>query len=247
MNKNEFLEILKDYLRKDFSDDEVNDILRDYEEYFVDGLIEGKSDMEIISALGSPKAIAKELISQIKEKDESKQLKNNKTINHFSDEYKKLKIKAKDKFSKGKSYISEKLTPDLYKKNSKLSTRAIKIVLFLLSLFLLIPAFTFVVTMVCIGITLATSLIVFLVAMPFIIKFVWAVPEITSVVVFASIFIIGCEIIIWQIYLFFIRFFRRLYKQYINWLKTRNIYINASEKKDKNENNDNWEGEDDYE
>ena len=65
LNKNEFLEILKDYLRKDFSDDEVNDILRDYEEYFVDGLIEGKSDMEIISALGSPKAIAKELISQV--------------------------------------------------------------------------------------------------------------------------------------------------------------------------------------
>ena len=76
MNKSEFLEILKDYLRKDFSEYEVNDILRDYEEYFVDGIIEGKSDMEIISALGSPKSIAKDLVSQMKEKDENKQFKN---------------------------------------------------------------------------------------------------------------------------------------------------------------------------
>ena len=37
LNKSEFLEILKDYLGKDFSEYEVNDILRDYEEYFVDG------------------------------------------------------------------------------------------------------------------------------------------------------------------------------------------------------------------
>ncbi|HAU5283305.1 TPA: DUF1700 domain-containing protein, partial [Clostridioides difficile] len=69
LNKTEFLEILKDYLKKDFSESEVNDILRDYEEYFVDGLIEGKSDMEIISSLGSPKSIAKELILQTKEKN----------------------------------------------------------------------------------------------------------------------------------------------------------------------------------
>lgn len=43
MKKEDFLEILRDYLKKDFSEDEVMDILRDYEEYFVDGIIEGKS------------------------------------------------------------------------------------------------------------------------------------------------------------------------------------------------------------
>lgn len=66
LSKQEFLEILRDYLKKDFSDDEVNDIIRDYEEYFVDGIIEGKSDMEIISQLGSPKTISEEFVSQIK-------------------------------------------------------------------------------------------------------------------------------------------------------------------------------------
>ena len=55
MKKEDFLEILKDYLKKGFSEDEVTDILRDYEEYFVDGIIEGKSEIDIIQSLGSPK------------------------------------------------------------------------------------------------------------------------------------------------------------------------------------------------
>ena len=58
MKKEDFLEILRDYLKKGFSEDEVMDILRDYEEYFVDGIIEGKSEIEIIQSLGSPKEIA---------------------------------------------------------------------------------------------------------------------------------------------------------------------------------------------
>ena len=70
MNRKEFLDILRDYLRKDFSEDDINDIIRDYEEYFVDGELEGKSDLETIAGLGSPKSIAKDLISQIKDKEE---------------------------------------------------------------------------------------------------------------------------------------------------------------------------------
>ena len=63
MKKEDFLEILRDYLKKGFSEDEVMDILRDYEEYFVDGIIEGKSEIEIIQSLGSPKEIANELLA----------------------------------------------------------------------------------------------------------------------------------------------------------------------------------------
>ena len=70
MNRKEFLDILRDYLKKDFSEDEINDIIRDYEEYFVNGEIEGKSDLDTIAALGSPKSIARDLINQIKDEDE---------------------------------------------------------------------------------------------------------------------------------------------------------------------------------
>ena len=250
MNKSEFLEILKDYLGKDFSEYEVNDILRDYEEYFVDGVIEGKSDMEIISALGSPKSIAKDLVSQMKEKDENKQFKNSKFTDNISDKYEQSKIKARDIFRKGKNYVSEKLTPNLYSESSRLSTKLIKIILKILSLVLLMPAFMFIVVMIPIGISLIMSLVAFIVAIPLVVNFVWSVPEITAVVIFASILFIGCEIIAWQIFIFFIRLFIKLSKRYMNWIKTRNIYINASEKKDRLE-KDSYEedgkGDDDYE
>ena len=73
MKKEDFLDILRDYLKKDFSEDEITDILRDYEEYFVDGIIEGKSEIEIIESLGSPKEIASELLAQSNIKGENKE------------------------------------------------------------------------------------------------------------------------------------------------------------------------------
>ena len=83
MKKEDFLEILRDYLKKGFSEDELTDILRDYEEYFVDGIIEGKSEIEIIESLGSPKEIANELLKESNIKDENKV--NGKVVNcHLS-------------------------------------------------------------------------------------------------------------------------------------------------------------------
>ncbi len=35
MTKNDFLDILRDYLKGAFSELEINDILRDYEEFFL--------------------------------------------------------------------------------------------------------------------------------------------------------------------------------------------------------------------
>ena len=75
MEKEEFLDILRDYLEKDFSITEIEDILRDYKEYFIDEVIEGKTEQDIISSLGSPKSIAKELIEENKSKTEGKSFK----------------------------------------------------------------------------------------------------------------------------------------------------------------------------
>ena len=66
MTKNDFLDILRDYLKGAFSELEINDILRDYEEFFLNGELQGKSDEEIIKTLGSPKSIAKELTEEMK-------------------------------------------------------------------------------------------------------------------------------------------------------------------------------------
>ncbi|WP_158534710.1 DUF1700 domain-containing protein [Romboutsia maritimum] len=229
MNKTEFLEILKDYLKNNFSQDEVNDILRDYEEYFVNGLIEGKSDMEIISALGSPKTISRELLGQMKENNE-KELSRRDII---SDKFEKIKVRTKEKYIKIKRYISDKLTPDLYNEGKSISRDLIKIILIALSLFLIIPSFSLAIMLISTGAGLVTSLIAFIVGVPFILKFIWTTPEVASLLIFISIGFIGVQILAWEIYIFILRFCKDLIKNYINWLKTRNIYINASEKKEK--------------
>lgn len=57
MNKNEYLDLLKLYL-KDLPDDEIQDILLDYEEHFRIGVSKGKSEEVISKELGSPRDIA---------------------------------------------------------------------------------------------------------------------------------------------------------------------------------------------
>ncbi|PEA53605.1 hypothetical protein CON64_17305 [Bacillus pseudomycoides] len=62
MTKEQFLRELSEHLKK-LPEEERNDILYDYEEHFQFGIEEGKTEAEIIKALGSPKAIAKETLA----------------------------------------------------------------------------------------------------------------------------------------------------------------------------------------
>ena len=92
MSKNDFLDILRDYLKGSFSELEINNILRDYEEFFLNGELQGKSDEEIIKSLGSPKSIANELIEEMKGQ--------RKTTGNTNNEF-------KDRFSKGAKNLWE--------------------------------------------------------------------------------------------------------------------------------------------
>ena len=226
MNRKEFLDILRDYLKKDFSEDEINDIIRDYEEYFVNGEMEGKSDLDTIAALGSPKSIAKDLINQINE-DESKNTKKDK----IEDIFIKSKRKIKEYFFNCKDFLEEKLTPSLSDNNS-LSNKGVSLILFLLSLVLIIPAFIIVCFMASIAGLLALSLITFLVTIPLMISFSWAAPDIACFFIFLSIAFIGFQILAWQVFVFIVKYMKKIYKTYINWIKTRKIYINASKLKE---------------
>ena len=61
ITKNDYLDVLRDYLLKFYSEEETLDILRDYEEYFLNGKLDGKTEEEIILELGSPKKIVQEI------------------------------------------------------------------------------------------------------------------------------------------------------------------------------------------
>lgn len=58
MNRNEFMEQLRNGLNG-ISQEEIEDILYDYEEHFEIGLSKGKTEEEIAKELGNPKSIAK--------------------------------------------------------------------------------------------------------------------------------------------------------------------------------------------
>lgn len=231
LNKVEFLEILKDYLKKDFSEDEVTDILRDYEEYFVDGVIEGKSDMDIIQALGSPKSIANELISQMRNNNESQSYRKD----SIDDKLNIMKLRLKENYNKSKKYISEKLTPNIEGEDHKENRKWIQVVLAILSLFLIMPAFVVLTILITIGIGLVASLVIYTGILIFTFNFIFSTPELIGLFIFGSMVFIGGEILAWQLYIFAIRLCKKIVKSYINWMKTRNIYINASKKKEEYE------------
>lgn len=62
MNKEQFLQEMEAMLVR-LPEEERADIVRDYEEYFVAGMENGKTETEIATALGSPKKIARELLA----------------------------------------------------------------------------------------------------------------------------------------------------------------------------------------
>jgi uncharacterized membrane protein len=62
MTKQEFLAALASALER-IPESERNDILRDYEEYFIDAQLAGRTATEVIDQLGQPTHIAKQLIA----------------------------------------------------------------------------------------------------------------------------------------------------------------------------------------
>uniref|UniRef100_UPI00359CB673 DUF1700 domain-containing protein n=1 Tax=Paraclostridium bifermentans TaxID=1490 RepID=UPI00359CB673 len=228
MNKREFLEILKDYLANHFSEDEVNDILRDYEEYFIDGEIEGKSDIEIIQSLGSPKSIVRDLVDEMKE---SKVNNSNKKFDKVYDSLNQFKLRVRDGYKKSKDVINDKLTPSLRNDKDGLSTKLIKLLLTGLSLGLMFVWLMFVVMMVCAGVVIISLNIAFVILLGTSGPLFVLDNSIAALIVFASIGILGFDILGIQVYMYILKLGKRLYKQYVNWLKNKKRYIDAKERK----------------
>ena len=219
MRKEDFLEILKDYLKKDFSEDEVIDILRDYEEYFVDGAIEGKSEIEIIRSLGSPKEIANELLSESNIKNE------NKTIG-------KLESFSTDIKGKFKSW-SNGFKVNLNDENHVKSRKKIKAMQMLMTIILIPIAFSIVASTIAYGVSLIASVVAMIIGTPFAISLTRVMPETTMVIIFGFIAYIGLEILMWQLFILVVKLEKKGFKIYTTWLKTNKLYIDGSIKKEK--------------
>ena len=219
MRKEDFLEILKDYLKKDFSEDEIIDILRDYEEYFVNGAIEGKSEMEIISSLGSPKEIANELLAQSNIKNENKS--KGKLESFFID--------IKGRF---KSWLN-RFKVNLNDKNHVASRKKIEVMQILITIILIPIAFSIVTTTIAYGVSLIASVLAMIIGAPFMVGLMKVMPEIKMVIIFGFMAYIGLEILMWQLFIFVVKLEKKGLKIYMTWLKTNKLYIDGSIKKEK--------------
>jgi len=219
LKKEDFLEILKDYLKKGFSEDEIIDILRDYEEYFIDGAIEGKSEIEIISSLGSPKEIANELLYED----------NIKKDNKVKGKLKSFFIEAKGKLKSGLN----KFKVNLDDKNHIKSRKKIEVLQILITIILIPIAFSIAISTIGVGISLVASLIAFIIGTPFAISLMNVMPEIKMVIIFGFIAYIGLEILMWQLFIVVVRLEKKALKAYVTWLKTNKLYIDGSIKKEK--------------
>ena len=64
MNKLEYLRTLENTLQTRLPRQEVNDIIRDYAEYFAEGARQGKTDDEIAANLGDPIEVARQVLAE---------------------------------------------------------------------------------------------------------------------------------------------------------------------------------------
>lgn len=67
MNKAQYIAALKGALRGRLAAGEIDDIVRDYMEFFDDGVMQGRSEEDVAEELGNPLEVARQILSEEKE------------------------------------------------------------------------------------------------------------------------------------------------------------------------------------
>ncbi|MFR1710166.1 MAG: DUF1700 domain-containing protein [Clostridium sp.] len=236
MTKNDFLDILRDYLKGSFSDLEINDILRDYEEFFLNGELQGKSDEEIIKSLGSPKSIANELIEEIKGQRKTASNTNSELKEKFSKDVKNLwknvNRQGKKVGNKTKEFLDSNSVI-----NGKISSAGVKLIIVIISVLLFFPALTIAMSMIASGLGLIgmsiANFIGYLGA-----AFLCGINISMGVFgFFACIAWTGFIILGWTVYCLVYKGLKYLVVQYISWIKTRNMYVRVKNEQESNKYN----------
>ena len=218
MNKEEFLDILKDYLKGHFSVSEIDDILRDYEEFFINGKLEGKSEEEVAKGLGSPKNVASELIREMKGEFANE--------NYARENTETIKKNALRLFNKAKNKSKEFLNSDAIVKG-EISSLAIKTIIVAITLLLFVPILTItfglIITGIAIIIATICNVLLYIATITMIsVKISIALTMFFSGLIFSGVLIIG-----WAIYIKIISLMILFIKKYRGWIKTKMMYIRA--------------------
>lgn len=237
MNKNDFLEILRDYLKGTFSELEINDILRDYEEFFLNGELQDKSDEEIIKGLGSPKSIAKELTEEMNGESAGLEKNNSEIKDKVNKEakrvWKNVKITGRKAGNKTKEFLDSNSVI-----NGSVSSAGIKLIIALITCLLIIPAIPVVFTMLGILLSLVGMSIANFIG--YLGAAILCGVNLSMGVFgfFACIAWTGFTILGWVLYSLAYKGLKYLVVTYISWVRTRKMYVRVKDQQGQSINND---------
>ncbi|MEG1254339.1 DUF1700 domain-containing protein [Clostridium sp.] len=234
MNKNDFLDILRDYLKGTFNQHEINDILRDYEEFFLNGELQGKSDEEIIKNLGSPKSIAKELIEEMKGQSKasasSGEMKE-KISRNAKNLWETAKVQGRKAGNKTKEFLDSKSVL-----NGRISGAGVKLIMVIISVMLFFPSLVVATSMIAWGVGLIAMSIGNFAGYLGAAILMGINLGLGVFGIFACIAWTGFAILFWTIYCLVCKGIKYLVVKYISWIKTRNMYVRVKNQQTNNNN-----------
>ncbi len=231
MNKNDFLDILRDYLKGTFSQLEINDILRDYEEFFLNGELQGKSDEEIIRGLGSPKSIAQELIEEMKGQGFAPENNTNEMFEKFNKETKKawtnVKVTGRKVSNKAKEFLDSNSVI-----NGSISSAGVKLIIVLLTIGIVMAAMPVIFTMLgsllaLVGMSVANFIGYLGAAVLCGINLSMGVFGFFVCIAWTGFLILG-----WILYTLAYKGLKFLWIKYISWVRTRKMYVRVKEQQE---------------
>lgn len=230
MNRDDFLDILKDYLEKYFNKSELDDILRDYEEYFLNAQLEGKSDEDIVNVLGSPKSVAKELINEIKFNSTNDEKNYGKEMDIIILKNIKMYLsKGKEKTTSIIKRMKDKLSADKII-NGHMSSILVKVLIAIGYLALFIGVLLSILVLCC---TLGFLIVGVIGEVPIFITG-FSLLSINSslgiLIIFIGIFILGVLILLSSLFFNLVKLMRKIIFNYVNWSKTKLMYVKVRKK-----------------
>ena len=237
MGKNDFLDILRDYLKGTFSQLEINDILRDYEEFFLNGELQGKSDEEIIRGLGSPKSIAQELIEEMKGQAPINDNNGSEVFDKVNKEakraWKSAKATGKKAGSKAKEFLDSNSVI-----NGNISSAGVKLIIAIITITIIIFALPIILSMfgsllALIGMSIANFIGYLGAAVLCGINLSMGIFGFFACIAWTGFLILG-----WVLYTLAYKGVKYLWVKYISWVRTRKMYVRVKEQQQNTSSND---------
>lgn len=225
MDKEDFLEILRDYLRGAFSELETNNILREYREIFIKNELNDISDEDTIYKLGSPKRISEiEIDKRLGKQKVIEEAKNQgsggKLTALFVNLRKRIRNRTKNKKKRKKSHLSEE-----YIVSGRTSEKTVQTTLKATMIFMIIIAVPIVLVISMAGVFLlgfSVANIISIMGTFFLFSYnVW----LGLFMMFVSITWIGVSILLWVIFTFALKWVKDMAVKYISWHREKRMFL----------------------